>query len=406
MSSAADAVYSRKIVNSWSQIIRDLETYKEKQSVVENILLTTLGQLKTLHLPLLGKRPFPDDVDSNKSKHFELTCIDVKTHFPSLLSMCAFFTQKFASNDNLCRVTVEIILTVICFLKSNSAFQSDPVVDCDTVRSTFVDNEIMNRAITDALLQEVFMKKTPYYSQILRTLCRMLPLFKGVWLQISISNAIQNVLQQDASFVPDTTPVDDEVVARSEFMYSLVCHPDFVVTDSDVSGVLRQCCRMLLACMYSKHMYTAKKFHWSWKIIQQLCFSHGKSVNRYINHLDFLFVNVQKNTVSPQKTSLAQFLLSGAGLAINTFPIRDNEQKIVIVNLEILTALVRCTSPEVRKSLTPHFMSSISLFVECIQKSVENHQKIHPKGYIHKVHQTNYNTICELAQRFSKRDWC
>jgi hypothetical protein len=264
-----------------------------------------------------------------------------------------------------------------------------------------VDNEIMNRAITDALLQEVFMKKTPYYSQILRTLSKMLPLFKGVWLQISISNVIQDVLQQDASFVPDSTPVDDEVVARSEFMYSLVCHPDFVGTDSDVSGVLRQSCRLLLACMYSKHMYTAKKFHWSWKIIEQLCFLQDKyPVNRYINHLDFLFVNVQRNTVCPLKTSLAQFLLSSAGLAITTFPIRDNEQKMVIVNLKILTALVKCTSPEVRKSVTPNFLSAVSLFVECIQKSVENHLKTYPEGSIHKVHQKNYNTICELAHHF------
>jgi len=400
MSHTADAVYSRNIVTPWPRIILDLEKYKENQSLVENIFLTTLGQIKTMHLPMLGKRPRPDDVDSNQSRQFELTCIDVQTHFPSLLSVCAFFTQKFASNDNLCHTTVEIMLTVLCFLESSSAFRLDPVVGRDRVRSTFVDNVTMNRAITDALLQEVRMEKTPYYSQILGTLCRMIPSFKGVWLQISISNTMQDVLEKDSSFVPGTTPVDDEIVARSEFVYSVVRHPDFVGTDSEVSAALRQCCRMLLACMYSKHMYPAKNFHWSFKTIAQLCFLHNYSGSRYINHLDFLFVHVQRKTAAPQKTCLAQFLLSSAGLALTTFPIRSIEQETVIVNLEILIALAKCTSAEVRKSLTPHFGSAVRLAVECIQKSVENHLLTHAETYIDKVHRKNYNTICELAQRF------
>jgi len=149
-------------------------------------------------------------------------------------------------------------------------------------------------------------------------------------------------------------------------------------------------------------VYESNDIYWSWKIIEQLCFSNINVVNRYINHLDFLFLNVQRKTRSSQKTSLTQFLLSSAGLKITTFPILANDQETIIVTLKNLIALVNCKSPEVKKSFPPLVMAQMHQAVQYIQKSIENHIKTHVGKFIPEVHKKNYDTICDLTHRFFK----
>ena len=399
----ASSVYDGNPLNSWSFIKKELESRQEDKEHVYDVLCLTLGQIETMRLYTLGKRTHSDDIGSNKSASFKITCTDVSTHFPDLLCLCAFFVKKHQLDNRICNIAVQIILSVVSFLDSSTAFKYDPIVSSDTVRSPFVKNVVMNRAITDALLQEVIAKKSTHYDWILSTLSSTMHTFDGVWLQICKSGAMSAVLEQDSTFVPHRTPMDESIVTRSKFVYNIVRHQKYVGTDEEISRVLSQCCRMFLVCVTGSIVYETDDMYWSWKTVEQLC-CLVDPVRRRVHLLNTIFSNVQEQTAPPERIPLVQFLLSRAGLKRTAFPIVTNDQETIIVALKILITLVSHKPPSVIVSFSPDVMTEMLQAVKYIHMSIQNHLTTHKDKFITPPHKKNYEIICDLAQTFQQEN--